>query len=102
MVIRIPVIPSINDSNENIRATAKYVRDDLPSVIGIEILPYHPLGLSKYDALGLEYKLHHIKPPDNAHMQALRELITAEGVFCITDESGYAPESTPPRLKMVG
>ena len=102
MVIRIPVIPSINDSKKNIRAIAKFVRDNLPGVIGIEILPYHLLGLSKYDALGLDYKLHHIKPPDDAHMQALRELIAAEGVFCITDESGYVPESTQPRLKVVG
>lgn len=102
MVIRIPVTPSINDNKENIRTTAKFVHDYLPGVLGIEILPYHKLGLAKYDALGLNYKLHHIKSPDDAHMQILRELIIAEGVFSITADSGYEPESTQPRLKVVG
>jgi pyruvate formate lyase activating enzyme len=101
MVIRIPVIPNINGSEENIRATAKFVHDYLPGVLGIEMLPYHKLGLFKYDALGLDYKLHHIKPPDNAQMAMMRDLITAEGVFCITADSGYEPETTRPRLKLV-
>lgn len=102
MVIRIPIIPSINDGEDNIKATARYVREHLPGAVGIEILPYHPLGLSKYDALGQPYKLHHIKPPDDDHMQKLRKLISAERVFCITEDSGYAPESTQPMLKVVG
>ena len=102
MVIRIPVIPSINDSQENIKATAKFVRDHLPGVLGIEMLPYHRLGLSKYNALGLDYKLHHIDPPDDAHMEMLRDLITAEGVACITADSGYDPQPIQPKLKVVG
>jgi len=102
MVIRIPVIPSINDSKENIKATAEFVRDHLPGASGIEILPYHRLGLSKYAALGLAYKLHHIEPPDDAHMEMLRDLITAEGVACITADSGYDPRPIQPKLKVVG
>jgi len=102
MVIRIPVIPSINDSKENITATAKFVRDHLPNALGIEVLPYHRLGLSKYDALGLDYKLHHIKPPDDAHIEMLRDLITAEGVSCITADSGYDRQPLQPKLKVVG
>ena len=102
MVIRIPVIPSINDSKENIRATARFVRDHLPGVSGIEMLPYHRLGLSKYAALGLDYKLDHINPPDDAHMEELQDLITAEGISCITADSGYDPRPVQPKLKVVG
>ncbi len=102
MVIRIPVIPSINDSQENIMATAKFARDKLPGVLGIELLPYHRLGLSKYDALGLDYQLPHIQPPDDDTMEMLRDLITAEGVSCITADSGYAPQPLPPKLTVVG
>jgi pyruvate formate lyase activating enzyme len=102
MVIRIPVIPSINDSKENIKATAKFVRDDLPGALGVEMLPYHKLGLSKYAALGLDYQLHHIKPPDDAHIEMLRDLITAEGVSCITADSSYDPQPIQPKLKVVG
>ncbi len=102
MVIRVPVIPSLNDSRENIAATAKFVADHLPGVLGIELLPYHKLGLSKYDALGLDYKLHHINSPDDATVGMLRDLITAEGVPCITADSGYDPQPIPPKLKVVG
>jgi pyruvate formate lyase activating enzyme len=102
MVIRIPVIPSINDSKANIRATAKFVRDELPSALGIELLPYHKLGLSKYAALGLDYKLHHIQPPGDTHMEILRDLVTAEGVSCITADSGYDPQPIQAKLKAVG
>ncbi len=101
MVIRIPVIPSINDSNANITATAKFVRGHLPGAIGIEMLPYHKLGLSKYAALGVDYKLHHIKPPDDANLEMLHDLIIAEGVSCITADSGYDPRPVRPRLKVV-
>jgi pyruvate-formate lyase-activating enzyme len=66
------------------------------------MLPYHKLGLSKYTALGLDYKLHHINPPDDAHMEELQDLITAEGVSCITADSGYEPQPIQPKLKVVG
>ena len=102
MVIRIPVIPSINDSQENIKAIARFVRENLPGALGIEMLPYHKLGLSKYDALGLEYQLQHIKPPDDAHMEMLRDMISAGGVPCITADSGYDPQPIRPKLKVVG
>lgn len=102
MVIRIPVIPSINDGKENIKATAEFVRNHLPAALGIEMLPYHRLGLSKYDALGLDYKLNHIDPPDDADMEMLRDLITGEGVACITADSGYDPRPVQPKLKVVG
>ncbi|MGD2038138.1 MAG: glycyl-radical enzyme activating protein [Desulfobacterales bacterium] len=102
LVIRIPVIPSINDSKANIRATARFVRNNLPGALGIEMLPYHRLGLSKYAALGLDYKLHHIQPPDDAYMQMLRNLVAAEGVSCITADSGYEFQLSQPKLKVVG
>lgn len=89
MVIRIPVIPSINDSRENIQATAEFVRDHLPGVLGIEILPYHRLGLIKYAALGLDYQLSRITPPEEGHIHGLQALITDSGVTCITADSSW-------------
>lgn len=89
MVIRIPVIPTVNDSHENIKATAGFVKRHLPGVRGIEILPYHKLGLVKYSALGLDYTLDHIKSPSHAHMTRLKQIIINEGVACITEDTGY-------------
>lgn len=89
MVIRIPVIPTINDDDENIRATACFVRDHLPGVRGIEILPYHKLGLVKYAALGIDYTLDYIPSPGHDLMTRLKEIIAGEGVPCITEDTGY-------------
>ena len=86
MIIRIPVIPSLNDSQQNIRATAEFVRKSLPGALGIELLPYHKLGLSKYEAIGADYPLDGIDPPDEAHMAELWHLVDGTGVALISAE----------------
>ena len=95
MVVRIPVIPTINDNPENIRATAEFVRDHLPGALGIEILPYHQLGLNKYAALGLDYGLHHIRPPAEAHIKHLQSIISSKGVACFTVDDQF---TKPPKV----
>ena len=89
MMVRIPVIPTVNDSFDNIRATAQFVRDHLPSATGIEALPYHKLGLTKYAALGLNYPLHDIDTPDTLQMETIRDIITSSGVKVITVDTDY-------------
>ncbi len=71
IVCRIPVIPTKNDSEENIRATAKYV-----SSLGIkrlELLPYHNFGEYKYGQIGKEYTLSEISAPETSFMEHLRD-----------------------------
>lgn len=51
MIIRTPVIVGVNDNVENISKTAEFLKS-LNNVIAYELLPYHPLGLSKSGALG--------------------------------------------------
>jgi len=80
IVIRIPIIPGLNDSEENIRATAKFVKE-----IGLEvinILPFHRLGESKYRWLSRRYKFEEQKPPSNEHMLSLKKIIEEEGLVC--------------------
>ena len=55
MIIRTPIIPTVNDSVENVRLTAEFVRS-LKNVKKYELLPYHPLGVSKARALGREMR----------------------------------------------
>jgi pyruvate formate lyase activating enzyme len=55
IIVRTPLIPGFNDSDEAIRAIAMYVQDR-PNV-HYEILPYHRLGQAKYEYLGREYTL---------------------------------------------
>lgn len=73
ITIRTPVIPGSNDSLENIRAIAGFIKD-LGSVHEYELLPYHNLGESKYKALGKKYELADVKPPED---EFIRERVKA-------------------------
>lgn len=53
MIARTPVIPNVNDSD--IPEISKFLKS-LDSVVKYELLPYHPLGISKAKALKKEQK----------------------------------------------
>ncbi len=73
--IRVPVIPTFNDTPEEIRDIARFA-DKLPGVKRIHLLPYHRLGQDKYDGLGREYLMKDILPPTNEHMEMLKRVVT--------------------------
>lgn len=80
IVPRIPIIPGKNDSEKNIRDTAKFVNE-----IGLEvinILPFHRLGESKYRQVGQTYEFAEQKPPTEAHMIKIKKMIEEEGLVC--------------------
>ena len=54
-VIRIPLIPGVNDSRENLEATAAFL-SGAASLLRVEILPYHKTAGAKYSMLGMEYQ----------------------------------------------
>jgi len=73
IIIRVPLIPGYNDSEENIKALGEFA-----SKLGlsrVDLLPYHQLGENKYKKLGREYKLGEIKPYLDSQVQALCELL---------------------------
>ncbi len=78
LVIRVPVIPTFNDTPEEIRAIAAFAKE-LPGVSQLHLLPYHRLGQDKYDGLGREYTLREIVPPTKEHMQELLEAAESVG-----------------------
>ena len=54
MVTRIPLIPTVNDTEENIRATARFMEENGKSYV--ELLPYNKLAGGKYSLVGKEYR----------------------------------------------
>lgn len=80
MVPRIPIIPNVNDSEENIRATAKFVKEIDLEVINI--LPFHRLGESKYRQVGQVYKFAEQVPPTQESMARTKSIIEEEGLVC--------------------
>lgn len=80
--IRVPVIPTFNDSPEEIRAIAEYAKQ-LKHADKIHLLPYHRLGQDKYDGLGREYLMKDITPPSAEHMERLKQTAeAASGLPC--------------------
>lgn len=68
--IRIPVIPGFNNTRDNMEATAAFLKK-LPRVRRLELLPYHQLGASKYEGLGMSYGHRDLAPPTKGEMASL-------------------------------
>jgi hypothetical protein len=79
LIIRTPVIPSFNDSADEIAAIARFA-SSLPNVKEMHILPYHRIGQDKYAGLGREYTLSHITPPTGEHMEGLLRVVNSYGL----------------------
>ncbi len=75
LIIRVPVIPTFNDTVAEIAEIAAFA-SDLPNVNEIHLLPYHSMGRDKYIGLGREYSMGDIKSPTNELMEVLKQ--TAE------------------------
>jgi len=69
--IRRVVFP--DTSKEDIYALMEYIQG--ADVKKIELLPYHTLGISKWEALGLRYKLGRLAPPPEELMKELRGIV---------------------------
>jgi pyruvate formate lyase activating enzyme len=67
LIIRIPIIPGYNDSLPNLEASADFIRS-LPRWSGVELIPYHRLGSSKYAKLNREYFDDSVMPPEDEKM----------------------------------
>ena len=82
LVIRVPVIPTFNDTVEEIQRIAGFA-DTLPGVNKIHLLPYHRLGQDKYEGLGRTYLMGDIEPPSKEHMETLKKAVHAvSGLDC--------------------
>lgn len=53
--IRIPVIPGVNDNEDNMKQAAELL-SGLKGIRKVELLPFHPLGEAKYRSLDMEYR----------------------------------------------
>ncbi len=79
IIVRIPLIPGCNDSPAEQRNIYELV-GKLPNVQRIEILPYHRLGMTKYQGLERKYQLAGVKPVEKSSLTYLTELGREYGV----------------------
>lgn len=82
ILVRVPLIPGINDDKENLTKTADFVKKNL-TASSIELLPYHKLGNYKYDKLGLGKYKHVYRSPSDNELAEARGIIEDLGVKTI-------------------
>lgn len=75
MWIRHVVVPGITDGEEHIKAFNEYIKD-IPNVEKVELLPYHLLGVNKYESLGIKYPLEGVEAMDKEVCNGYKNLIT--------------------------
>ena len=83
IVVRVPTIVGVNADIDNIRATAKFVRNNVQDPC-MELLPYHHYGEDKFKQLGMDRDFSRFDTPDRDYMNSLVTVIENEGVRVIS------------------
>jgi pyruvate formate lyase activating enzyme len=83
LLFRRPLIPEVNDSEEETRDTAAFLRSLGDRGNTLQLMPYHRMGQSKYDALAMRYETADVKIPDAAEVAAVKRAYIARGVEAI-------------------
>ena len=73
--IRHVLVPGINDDDESLHKLRSFI-DTLSNVERVEVLPYHALGVYKWEQLGIPYKLTDVKPPTEESVLHARKILT--------------------------
>ncbi len=72
--IRHVVVPGLTDGAAHFQALREYLKT-LRYVERIELLPYHTLGVSKYETLGIPYPLEGVPPLSAGELQVWQALL---------------------------
>jgi len=76
--IRVPLIPSYNDTNHNIQALAGFMVSQ--GLGNVDLLPYHMYASAKYEGLGKGYEFDSVKPLSDERVKEIEQLFIAKGI----------------------
>ena len=71
--LRYVLVPGWSDQEEYLKEWARYF-SNFKTIKRIEILPYHKLGVNKYEELGWEYELKGVEPPSKESIAKTKEI----------------------------
>ena len=77
MWIRHVLVPGLTDDPEGLKKTGAFIAS-LRTVERVEVLPYHTLGLFKWEKLGIPYTLEGVRPPSEQEKKQAEELLGIE------------------------
>lgn len=77
--IRIPIIPSVNDGDEDVKDFIEILKE-LGITNKINLLPYHNISMEKYNRLGEDYKLKGIKVHTIEEIEEIKNIFEKSGI----------------------
>ena len=77
--VRFVLVPGLTDDPSNIAPIARFSAS-LGSVERVDVLPFHQMGRFKWRALGLNYKLDDVQPPNHEAIDRACAQFRAEGL----------------------
>jgi pyruvate formate lyase activating enzyme len=77
LIVRIPIIPGVNDDAVNVRESMDLLAD--LRVKRVDLLAYHEAGTDKYQRLGSKYHLADLKPPTPEIMKEISDRFCRAG-----------------------
>ena len=77
MWIRHVLVPGLTDGEEDLKAMAEFI-SKLKTVEKVEILPYHALGIPKWEKIGIEYQLKDAVAPTDEEVTKAEELLNVK------------------------
>lgn len=87
IILRIPVIPNVNDNMENLEATADFILNEMKgSVRTLQLLSFMRLGEEKYESLGIPYKMTGIRLNRRSFQNKIAkiaEYFNSRGIHCL-------------------
>ncbi len=83
--LRCPIIPGCNDREDHFDGIVTLARE-LENIQGVELMPYHPLGESKFERFGEgDERPAPIDPPSRETVAAWAEMLRAKGVRVLNE-----------------
>ena len=82
ILFRMPLIPGINDDDENIRETAQFLHQLGDKACSIQLMPYHELGKGKYKSLDKKYRLTGIRAPGQSQTDLAKNKFVSYNIRC--------------------
>lgn len=76
--IRLPIIPGVNDDEENIEKTGAFISS--LNLRDVFLLPYHTIAMDKYTRLGKIYQLSALQPHSDKQMEDVSQKLKAFGL----------------------
>jgi len=81
IMLRVPVIPGINDDDIHLKMLKLFINDiKADNIKTISLLPYHKAGTAKYRKFNRTNKMETIKPPAQQRMNELRDYFSDTGI----------------------